>query len=90
MTRSLGGGLEELGVGLNGGADDEGVGVVEFGGEAVFDLIGGDDLPAGFLLKDGESGWRDFFGENDLQGLPQLGGFPLPARKLLKSYKYKA
>ena len=64
----FGGGLEEFGVGLDGGADDEGVGVGEFGGEAVFNLVGRDDLPAGLLLEDGESGGRDFFGENDLQG----------------------
>jgi hypothetical protein len=30
-------------------------------------LVGGDDLPAGLLLEDGESGGGDFFGENDLQ-----------------------
>jgi hypothetical protein len=64
----FGGGLEELGVSLDGGADDESVGVGEFGGETVFDLVWGDDLPAGFLLEDGEGGGRDFFGENDLQG----------------------
>ena len=53
----LGGGLEELGVGLDGGADDEGVGVGEFGGEAVLNLVGGDDrasrAPAGR-----RRGWR--------------------------------
>jgi hypothetical protein len=63
----FGGGFEELGVGLDGGADDEGVGVVKFGGEAVFDLVRRNDVPAGLLLEDGESGGRDFFGENDLQ-----------------------
>ena len=35
MTRSLGADFEELGVDLDCGADDEGVGVGEFGGEAV-------------------------------------------------------
>jgi len=34
----------------------------------VFNLVGGDDVPAGFLLEDGEGGGRDFFGENNLQG----------------------
>jgi hypothetical protein len=63
-----GGGLEELGVGLDGGADDEGVGVGEFGGEAVFNLVRRDYVPAGFLLEYGEGGGRDFFGENDLHG----------------------
>ena len=67
-TRSLGGGLEELGVGLDGGADDEGVGIGEFGGEPVLDLVGRDYVPAGLLLEDGEGGGRDFFCENDLQG----------------------
>jgi len=33
-----------------------------------FNLIGGDDFPAGLLLEDGEGSGRDFFGENDLQG----------------------
>ncbi len=50
----LGGVLEEGGVGLDGGADDEGVGVGELLGERTFDLVGGDDLPAGFLLEYGE------------------------------------
>jgi len=58
----FGGGLEELGISLNGGADYEGFGVSEFGSETAFDLVGGYDLPAGFLLEDGEGGGRDFFG----------------------------
>ena len=38
-------------------------------------LVGGDDLPAGFLLEDGEGGGRDFFGEYDLHVLePQSSG----------------
>ena len=64
----LGGGLEEFCVSLYGGADDEGVGVAELGGEAVLNLVGRDYVPAGLLLEDGEGGVRDFFGENDLQG----------------------
>ena len=44
-------GLEQLGVGLHGGADDEGVGVGEFGGEAVLDLVGGDDCQPGSCWK---------------------------------------
>ncbi len=62
----FGGGLEQLRVGLDGGADDERIGVGEFGGQAVLNLFGSDDLPAGLLLEDGESGGGDFFGENDL------------------------
>src|SRR5271163_249917 len=42
----FGGGFEELGVGLDGGADDEGVGVVKFGGEAVFDRVSCKKVPA--------------------------------------------
>lgn len=49
----LRGRFEELCVSLDCGADDEGVGVCEFGGEAVFNLVGRDDLPAGLLLEDG-------------------------------------
>ena len=52
----FGGGLEELGVGLDRGADDEGVGVGELGGEAVLYLVGRDYVPAGLLLEYGESG----------------------------------
>ena len=40
-------------VDLDGGADDEGVGVGQFGGEAIFDLVRSDYVPAGFLLEDG-------------------------------------
>ena len=61
-----GGVREQLGVGLDGGADDEGVGVSELGGEAVLDLLGGDDVPARLLLEDGKGCRGDFFGEYDL------------------------
>jgi len=48
--------LEQLGVCLNSRTDNEGVCVGEFGCKAVFNLIRRDDLPAGFLLEDGEGG----------------------------------
>ena len=53
-------------VDLDGGADDEGVGVGEGVGE-VLNLIMGEDLPPGFGLEDGEGGGGDFFGEDDFQ-----------------------
>src|SRR6185369_11565271 len=65
----LRGGLEELCVCLNGGADDEGVCVGELGGEAILDLVRRDDLPAGLLLEDCEGSRGDFFSENDLHGV---------------------
>ena len=58
--------LEERGVDLDGGANDQGVGVAQLLGEGAFDLIGGDDLPAGLLLEHREGGGGDFFGENNL------------------------
>ncbi len=70
----LGRGLEQLGVGLHGGADDERVGVGEFSfeaaGAALGDLVGGDDLPAGFLLQHRQGCGRYFFCKNDLHELP--------------------
>ena len=70
----LGSGGEQGRVGLDGGADDEGVGVGEFGGQtAGRNLVGGDDIPAGLFLQDGERGGRDFFCENDLQRRLQCG-----------------
>ena len=60
--------LEQRGVDLNGGADDQGVGVPELVCQGALDFVGGDDLPAGFLLQNGEGGGRDFFGENNLHG----------------------
>ena len=72
--------LQQSGVDLNGGADDEGVGVGEFVGEGALDLVGGDDLPAGFGLEDGKGGGRDFFSENDLHGC--LDGICCPMRWL--------
>ena len=78
MTRSLGADSKQLGVGLHGGADDERVGVGEFGfkaaGAELGDLVGGDDVPAGFLLEDGEGCGRDFFCENDLHGASSVTG----------------
>jgi len=53
-------------VDLDCGADDEGIGVGEGGGK-VFDLVVGEDLPAGFGLEDSEGGGRDFFREDDFQ-----------------------
>ncbi len=73
----VGRGLEQLGVGLHGGADDQGVGVGEFllqaAGTELGDLVGGDDVPAGFLLQHGQRCGRDFFCEYDLHELPSLG-----------------
>ena len=59
-------GLQQLGIDLNGGADDQGIGVGQFGGEAVLNLVVGDYVPARLLLEDGKGGRRDFFCENDL------------------------
>ena len=77
MSAQLGRGLQQLGVRLHGGANDERVGVGEFGFEAagaeLGDLVGGDDVPAGFLLEHGERGGRDFFCENNLHEHPLAG-----------------
>ena len=43
--------LKQCGIDLNGGADDESVGVGELGGEAVRDLIVGENVPAGSCWK---------------------------------------
>ena len=69
----FGSGLQQLGVDLDSRADDERVGVRQLGGEAVFNLVGGNDLPAGLLLKDGEGGGRNFFGEDDLHAFSVAG-----------------
>jgi hypothetical protein len=52
--------FEKGGVGLDGGADDERVGIREFLGQR-FDLVGGDAVPAGFSVQNGERCGRDFF-----------------------------
>ena len=71
----LGGVREEGGVGLHSGADDECVGIGEFGSESVLDLVGRDDLPARLFLEDGERGGGDFFGEDDLHAGARLLGY---------------
>ncbi len=68
----FGGRLEQLGVSLHSGADDECVGVGELCGKAVLDLVGRDYVPAGLLLEDGEGGGRDFFSEDDLHSYQNL------------------
>ncbi len=63
-------GGQQLGVDLHGGADDERVGIGEFGfksaGTELGDLVGGDDIPIRLLLEDGEGCGRNFFSEHDL------------------------
>ena len=60
--------LQQGGIRLHGGADDEGVCIFERLRQAARgDPIGSDDVPAGFTLQDGERGGRNFLGNNDLQ-----------------------
>ena len=74
----FGRGLKQLGVDLHGGANDQRVCVCEFGfesaGTELGDRIGGDDVPAGLFLEDGEGCGRDFFCKNDLHGASSVTG----------------
>jgi len=73
MTRSLGR-IRELRVSLDGGADDEGVGVVQFGCETMFNLVGVTICQPGSCWKTARVAGETFSARTIFKGDPRMLG----------------
>src|SRR6266404_2379660 len=62
----FGGVIQKFCVQIDGGANDQRVGVFQLGGEVAIKLVSSEDVPIRFLAEEFDGGRRSFFSDDDL------------------------